>query len=374
GPVIGRGSSATVYLATTAAGDLFAVKSSELSASVFLQKEQRFLSRLNSPHVISYMGFDVDYDNNKPKYNLFMEYAAGGTISDVIKNNGGSLDESLIRSYTRQILLGLNHLHSNHLVHCDIKCENILVGENGVKIGDLGCAKLVENAFSGTPVFMAPEVARGEEQGFAADVWALGCVVIEMATGSNPWPEVNDPVSALYRIGFSGDLPAFPRWLSAEATDFLTKSLKRDAKERWTTEQLLRHPFVDNSNPDFTKVEEFTKSSPTSILDQDFWSSLEVPESSPAVIQTVKFSGESPVDRMNRLIEASTSMNPSLPNWEDDGNWILIRSNDTEEGFKMSEWIQSYLFSNFRVGKMGGFDLLVMENHVVEGGNQSVTN
>ncbi|KAM0010869.1 putative mitogen-activated protein kinase kinase kinase STE-STE11 family [Helianthus debilis subsp. tardiflorus] len=329
GPVIGRGSSATVYLATTTAtGDRFAVKSTNLSTSVSvsLQKEQHILSQLNSPNIISYKGHDITYN----MYNLHMEYAPNGTISDMIKKHGGSLDECLIRSYTHQILMGLDYLHMNNIVHCDIKCQNVLVCENGVKIGDLGCAKLVENrgnrAFSGTPVFMAPEVVRGEEQGFEADVWALGCVVIEMATGFNPWPEIDDPISGLYRIGYSGEVPELPRWLSPEGKDFLEVCLRRDARERCTVKELLRHPFVDG-------VEEFAKNSPTSVLNQDFWGCLEVPETSPETIQIVEFSGESPVERIRWLVKGSPLC---LPNWIDEEGWIMIRSDQIEESLNIS--------------------------------------
>ncbi|KVI10332.1 hypothetical protein Ccrd_011288 [Cynara cardunculus var. scolymus] len=315
GPVIGCGSSATVSLATSASGDLFAVKSTQLSTSHFLQKEQQFLSRLRSPHIIEYIGFDVDYDDNIPMYNLFMEYASGGTISD---------------------------LHSNNLVHCDIKCDNLLVTGDGVKIGDLGCAKLAaanggvtSSAFSGTPVFMAPEVARGEEQGFGADVWALGCAVIEMATGCNPWPEMENPVSGLYRIGFSGDVPLFPVWLSVEGKDFLEKCLRANGEERWTAKELLRHPFV-NSNSGFQKVEAFTKNSPTAILDQGFWDSLETSDSSPAATQFMNFSGESPVDRIRQLVEG-TGTSSCLPNWVEEDDWITVRINDIDESSRISE-------------------------------------
>ncbi|XP_071727225.1 mitogen-activated protein kinase kinase kinase 18-like [Rutidosis leptorrhynchoides] len=255
GPIIGRGSSATVSVATTPTGDIFAVKSTDLPNSTLLQKEQKFLSRLTSKHIIKYMGFDISYENNKTMYNLFMEYATSGTISDMIKKHGGSLQESLIRLYTNQILLGLDHLHGNEIVHCDIKCSNLLVCEDGIKIGDLGCGKMIEKGgilssqFSGTPVFMAPEVARGEEQGFPADVWAVGCSVIEMATGFNPWPEIKDPVAGLYRIGYSGELPEFPKWLPEDGKDFLDKCLKLDSEERWTIEQLLEHPFVSKKKP-----------------------------------------------------------------------------------------------------------------------------
>ncbi|KAF2314176.1 hypothetical protein GH714_023885 [Hevea brasiliensis] len=119
----------------------------------------------------------------------------------------------MIRLYTRDILQGLEYLHTNGLAHCDIKSKNVLVSKEGAKIADFGCAKFVEKVggamseFSGTPAFMAPEVARGEEQGFPADLWALGCTIIEMATGNIPWTEhQNDPVSALYQIGFSSEI------------------------------------------------------------------------------------------------------------------------------------------------------------------------
>ncbi|KAK1440077.1 hypothetical protein QVD17_05902 [Tagetes erecta] len=337
GPIIGRGSTATVSLATSVAGDIIAVKSTHLATSSFLQKEQQFLSKLKShPHVINYIGYEADYDNHE--YNLFMEYASCGSISDVIKKQGGFLDESLIRSYTRQILLGLDHLHSNNLVHCDVKCANMLVCEDGVKIGDLGCAKLLENegknkssVFSGTPVFMAPEVARGEKQGFEADVWAVGCVVIEMATGFNPWPDVNDPVSGLYRIGYSGDVPLFPVYFSDEGKDFLKKCLERNEEERWTVKQLLQHPFVTN----YKKIETLSKNSPISVIDQGFWDSLEEPEASSAPSRFVNASGDSPVERIRQLVETTVLC---LPDWVDeDDNWITVRNNHIDETLKMTQ-------------------------------------
>nr|GEW86140.1 mitogen-activated protein kinase kinase kinase 18-like [Tanacetum cinerariifolium] len=193
GPIIGHGSSATVSVATTTSGDVFAVKSTSTS----LQKEQNIMSQVNSKHVIKYMGYEVSYVNNTPMYNLYMEYAQNGSVSDMIKKSNGSLDENVIRLYTKDILMGLDYLH-------------------GV----------------------------GEEQGFPADVWALGCSVIEMATGSNAWPEINDPVSGLYKIGYSGELPEFPKWLSDDGKDFLEKCLRIDVNERWSVKELLEHPFV----------------------------------------------------------------------------------------------------------------------------------
>ncbi|GKA46781.1 mitogen-activated protein kinase kinase kinase 18-like protein [Tanacetum coccineum] len=347
GPVIGRGSSATVSLAKTADGELVAVKSTSLSTSLLLQKEQQFLAKLSSPHVIKYIGFDIDYDsnNNIPMYDLLLEYAPRGTISDVIKKQGGCLDECLIKSYTHQLLLGLDYLHSNSLVHCDIKCDNILVLNDCVKIGDLGCAKLVgkygENmstrfGFSGTPVYMAPEVARGEEQGFKADVWALGCAVIEMATGFNPWPDIKNPVSGLYRIGYSSEVPLFPMRLSDEAKDFLNSCLQLNAEERWSVKELLQHPFV-NLNSGLEKIKTLSRNSPSSVLDQGyFWDTLEVTESSTDMTRFVSVSGESPVDRIRQVVEMEGSFS-CLPDWADEEDWVNVRTNHLDGISKISE-------------------------------------
>ncbi|PWA59166.1 mitogen-activated protein kinase kinase kinase 15 [Artemisia annua] len=327
GPVIGHGSFATVSVATSTTGDVFAVKSTSTS----LQKEQNIMSRVSSKHVIKYMGYDVSYVNNIPMYNLYMEYAQNGSVLDMIKKNNGSLEESVIRLYTKDILMGLDYLHGMDIVHCDIKCSNVLVCEKGVKIGDLGCAKIMEEnggkryEFAGTPVFMSPEVARGEEQGFPADVWALGCSVIEMATGSHAWPEINDPVSGLYKIGYSGELPEFPKWLPEDGKDFLEKCLRIDVNERWSVKELLEHPFVCNLGSGFE-----TRNSPTSILDQGFWECLSVSDVGPTPM--VHSSGELPEERIRKLVEGSSS-SLCLPNWEDDDeeDWIAVRSNVVDE-------------------------------------------
>ncbi|XP_019183081.1 PREDICTED: mitogen-activated protein kinase kinase kinase ANP1-like [Ipomoea nil] len=330
GPIIGRGSSATVFLAAKASsGEPFAVKSAEFSDSGLLQKEKSILSQLDSPHVVKYLGFDITCEENKVVYNVFLEYVSGGTLCDLVKKLGSCLDEPMIRFFARQVLLGIDYLHSKGIAHCDVKGRNVLISEDGgaVKIADLGCAKFLGNGeaagcgFSGTPAFMAPEVARGEEQGFAADVWAFGCTVIEMATGSAPWPEMDDPVSTLYRIGYSEDaVPEFPGWLSGDAKDFLSKCLNRNAEDRWTAAELLHHPFLQypNSNPE--KVEILSRNSPTSVIDQGFWESIE-PSKSPSPIPASPI--DPPANRIGRLIGSST-----FPDWEDEEGWVNVRGMD----------------------------------------------
>ena len=329
GCTLGRGSSATVSIATShLSGDIFAVKSTELSQSKLLKREQRILSTVRSAHVIEYRGWNVTCENGKQMYNLCMEYAAGGTLKQ-----RGSLGEAAIRANTRAILQGLQYLHSNCIVHCDIKSENILITGDWLKIGDLGCARLADDfsdSVCGTPAFMAPEVARGEEQGFAADVWALGCTIIEMATGRAPWTDVSDPVSAVYRIGFSGDVPEIPGWVSEEAKDFLGKCLVRDPVKRWSVGELLGHPFVNEACVFSKEVYGSSSSSPTSVLDQRFWSS-----SIEELYPFHKKSWNSPRERIQFL--ANSNSNSGLPNWGWDENWVTVRSGSMEELEVVSE-------------------------------------
>ncbi|WVZ00826.1 hypothetical protein V8G54_026895 [Vigna mungo] len=333
GFIIGRGSSATVYTATSAhSSTVAAVKTAELSPSNLekLQREQRILSSLFSPHVVAYKGCNTTEENNTLWFNLFMEYMPFGTLSQEIRRHAGRLSEPTIVNYVRQLLQGLEYLHNKGVVHCDIKGSNILIGEDGAKIGDFGCAKLWNEspvaAIGGTPMFMAPEVARGEEQGYPADVWALGCTVVEMATGFAPWPNLEDPVTVLYRVAYSNEVPEIPSFLSEEARDFLGKCFRRNPKERWNCSQLLKHPFVGEFNSNDKEIQQSNSCSPTSILEQSFWNSVEEAEcvSDPGNVIQIKSSDESPKGRIRRLALCSGD-----PIWElNDENWITTRGSE----------------------------------------------
>lgn len=333
GHVLGSGSSATVSLARSLrSGDVFAVKSVELSRSVPLQREERILSSLTSPYVVGYRGCDTTRENDEVVYNLFMEYMPGGTLADAIRRGGGGrLEEPVIGFYARQMVQGLEYIHSRGVVHCDIKGQNILIGEDGVKIADFGCAKWSDGGderkapISGTPLFMAPEVARGEDQGYPSDVWAVGCTIIEMATGGAPWPSVGNAVAALYRIGFSEELPWIPSFLSDQARDFLSKCLRRDPEERWTAGQLLKHPFVGELNPPAKQVQESNSNSPTSILSQNFWSSLEESDTQQGCLKRANISN-CPAERIRRL-----GMFTEVENWRWDDSWVTIRGSSRQE-------------------------------------------
>ncbi|KAI4334129.1 hypothetical protein L6164_018859 [Bauhinia variegata] len=194
-------------------------------------------------------------------------------------------------------------------------------------------------------MFMAPEVARAEEQGCPCDIWALGCTVIEMATGASPWPNVVDPVSVLYRIAYSGETPEIPGFLSEQGKDFLGKCLKRNPKDRWTATQLLKHPFLEEFNSSGAKEiqESNPTSSPTSILDQGFWNCLEESESF-GNMRHASFENSS-ADRIRRLAACSGE-----PSWRCDEDWMLTRGNEAEDGIEAGSFSGSQTPSTSTTG------------------------
>ncbi|XP_064957795.1 mitogen-activated protein kinase kinase kinase 18-like [Musa acuminata AAA Group] len=336
---IGHGSTATVSLAMTyPSGHLFSVKSSELSLSALVRREQAILSSLHHPNIVSCLGFNVaaEAPHGRLFYHLFLEYAPGGSLSDCMKKHGGLLEEAVIRSYTHDILHGLAHLHAMFVAHCDVKSQNVLIWPEGrAKIADLGCARSAAGdddarwPIMGTPMFMAPEVARGEEQGAPADIWSLGCTVIEMATGRPPWPDAVDPVAALHRVGFSSEVPNRPGWLSEAGKDFLDKCLRRDPRERWTAEQLLEHPFVAKTSPADCCFLESTSNqvvvSPKSTLEQGLWDPVAEVEEGEEVARR----SDSPAERMQQLAGDGF---PAI-DWRWGDNWITVRSSEEESAY-----------------------------------------
>ncbi|MCO5569210.1 hypothetical protein L7F22_061703 [Adiantum nelumboides] len=234
---------------------LFAVKSA-LSASsqelLSLQNELHILQSLHSPFIIQCLGAEFNPSTNgklQPSVrSLFLEFMEGGNLADALKQSCS--EEMRIRRFTHSILQGLAYLHANGVVHCDIKSQNILIGSSGVKIADFGMARklgeasLMDGNLRGTPLWMAPEVALGEEPMPASDIWSLGCTVVEMLQGSPPWGHASSLAAALFKVGCSSQIPPLPASISAQAEGFLLKCLQRDSKARWTAGELLKHPFV----------------------------------------------------------------------------------------------------------------------------------
>ncbi|KAK1603540.1 hypothetical protein QYE76_071907 [Lolium multiflorum] len=323
---LGRGASgAEVFLAADhASGELFAVKSAIASGAAALRREQAIMSALRSPRVVSCIGGSAGRDGS---YQLFLELAPGGSVADEIAKDGG-LEERAVRAYAADVAAGLAYLHGAGMVHGDVKARNVVIGADGrAKLADFGCARMLatgDKIIGGTPAFMAPEVARGEEQGPAADVWALGCTVVEMATGRAPWSGMDgDALAAMHRIGYTDTVPDVPQWLSAEAKDFLAGCLTRKASDRCTAAQLLEHPFLASAAVLDRKIEDAKNKwvSPKSTLDAALWES----ES-----DNDEADDELPSHSTAERIKALACPASAVPDWDSDEGWIDVLSAPTE--------------------------------------------
>ncbi|XP_043320904.1 mitogen-activated protein kinase kinase kinase 3 isoform X1 [Cervus elaphus] len=220
--------------------------SKEVSA---LECEIQLLKNLQHERIVQYYG--CLRDRAEKTLTIFMEYMPGGSVKDQLKAYG-ALTESVTRKYTRQILEGMSYLHSNMIVHRDIKGANILRDSAGnVKLGDFGASKRLQTicmsgtgmrSVTGTPYWMSPEVISGEGYGRKADVWSLGCTVVEMLTEKPPWAEY-EAMAAIFKIATQPTNPQLPSHISEHGRDFLRRIFV-EARQRPSAEELLTHHFA----------------------------------------------------------------------------------------------------------------------------------
>lgn len=222
GNLIGRGSFGRVYHALNiATGDWIAVKQVDApvtqsdhrnqdlkAASDALYREIRLLKDLDHENIVQYLGYDSNLEEGH--IYIFLEYVPGGSISSLLSQYQ-YFDEPLVKYFTRQILSGLQYLHTRNILHRDIKAGNVLIDFSGIcKITDFGLSKnQQEGAYDpmannstmrGTVFWMAPEVLTNHYSA-KVDVWSLGCTVLEMITGEHPWMHLST-LAALYQVSF----------------------------------------------------------------------------------------------------------------------------------------------------------------------------
>merc|ERR1719313_2291470 len=269
GESIGRGTLGEVFTAMSQEdGRIFCVKEVKFSSDTdrakrgeldeALDEEMKMLKELKHENIVSYLG----HGRFDGCHYIYLEYMPGGSLLQVLKQYG-HLDESLLRVYMRQILHGLHYLHTRSpaIIHRDIKGANILVGlDCKVKLADFGCCarcKLqptdqsvsldgskVSATMTGSIPWMAPEVMNQQVYGRKADIWSLGCLLLEMATGKQPWGlNFDNPMAAMCKIAMSNETPPIPDFLSEDCQDFARKCLQRDPKVRPHCSELLEHPF-----------------------------------------------------------------------------------------------------------------------------------
>ncbi|KYK56900.1 MAP kinase kinase kinase Czk3 [Drechmeria coniospora] len=267
GHFVGGGTFGNVYSAMNLdIGQLMAVKEIRLQDPKLIpqiaekiREEMGVLEVLDHPNIVSYHGIEVHRD----RVYIFMEFCSGGSLANLLEH-GRIEDEQVIIFYALQLLEGLVYLHERGIAHRDIKPENILLNQNGIiKYVDFGAAKVIarqgrtlaadlhatkpNKSMTGTPMYMSPEVIKGENPGRAGsvDIWSLGCVILEMATGRRPWANLDNEWAIMYNIA-QGNPPQMPTsdQLGPEGVDFLKQCFCRDPKERPSAIELLQHEWV----------------------------------------------------------------------------------------------------------------------------------
>ncbi|KAI8987172.1 kinase-like domain-containing protein, partial [Pilobolus umbonatus] len=256
GDRIGQGASGSVYLATqrnTSTPTKVAVKQMILAKQSRLDlivNEIMIMKESHHGNIVNFLdSFLVDGD-----LWVVMEYMEGGALTDVIEHN--SMNERQIATVCLETAKGLDHLHSQNIIHRDIKSDNVLLNFQGqVKISDFGyCAKLTDQrnkraTMVGTPYWMAPEVVKQKEYGAKVDIWSLGIMAIEMIENEPPYLD-EEPLKALYLIATNGT-PSLkdPDKLSKELKNYLAVCLCVDVRSRATASELLGHEFLKKAGP-----------------------------------------------------------------------------------------------------------------------------
>lgn len=269
GALIGQGSFGSVFLALHAVtGELMAVKQVEVPSNsnsildkrkesmvAALKREIDLLRDLQHENIVQYLGSNSDDQH----FNIFLEYVPGGSVAAML-NSYGQLQEPLIRNFVRQILAGLSYLHGREIIHRDIKGANVLVDNKGsIKISDFGISKRVEASallqpakngghvhrpsLQGSVFWMAPEVVKQTSYTRKADIWSLGCLIVEMFTGTHPFPNCSQ-LQAIFQIGNSSAKPSTPDNASEEGQVFLKQTFEIDHEKRPSADELMLSPFL----------------------------------------------------------------------------------------------------------------------------------
>lgn len=257
GSKIGQGSYGCVYKGLEiSAGVIFAVKKAVLRENddedhKFVEKlsdELEIFRHLRHPNIVSFLGYEI----KDGELCIFMDYVPGGSMSAMLAEFG-PFDGKLLRSATSGMLEGLDYLHSRNppVVHRDIKSANVLVQKDfSIKLSDFGCSKRCELTTSFTTIgsipWMAPEVIQQQNgYGRKADIWSLGCTILELLTAETPWGKnaFDNVMFALRRIGMSEETPPVPEDAPADLQDLVRACLQRDDEARPAASELLMHSY-----------------------------------------------------------------------------------------------------------------------------------
>lgn len=250
---IGQGSYGKATLVQDHEGKFYVMKTIDMSNMDSKQRrdainEVRVLSCLKHPYIVSYR---ESFSENKTLA-IVMDFADGGDLYQRISRTrkaGQTLAERTILRWFTEVALALKYMHDKHVLHRDLKSQNLfLTSSDRLRVGDFGISKVLENtaAFArtaiGTPYYLSPEICQEKPYSFGSDVWALGCVVYEMAALRVPFDAQN--IQALVQKITRGPMPQLPSNYSQELRQLCGDLLHRDQAARPTATDIIQRRYV----------------------------------------------------------------------------------------------------------------------------------
>ncbi|XP_069721950.1 serine/threonine-protein kinase Nek4 isoform X2 [Phaenicophaeus curvirostris] len=211
------------------------------------EQEAQLLSQLKHPNIVTYR---ESWQGEDGLLYIVMGFCEGGDLYHKLKEQKGKLlPENQVVEWFVQIAMALQYLHEKHILHRDLKTQNVfLTRTNIIKVGDLGIARVLENQYDmastliGTPYYMSPELFSHKPYNYKSDVWALGCCVYEMATLKHAF-NAKDMNSLVYRI-IEGKLPPMPKDYSPQLVEIIRTMLSKKPEERPSVKSILRQPYI----------------------------------------------------------------------------------------------------------------------------------
>ncbi|XP_067424144.1 serine/threonine-protein kinase Nek4 isoform X2 [Emydura macquarii macquarii] len=211
------------------------------------EQEAQLLSWLKHPNIVTYR---ESWEGGDGLLYIVMGFCEGGDLYHKLKEQKGKLlPENQVVEWFVQIAMALQYLHEKHILHRDLKTQNVfLTRTNIIKVGDLGIARVLENQYDmastliGTPYYMSPELFSNKPYNYKSDVWALGCCVYEMATLKHAF-NAKDMNSLVYRI-IEGKLPPMPKDYSPQLAELIRTMLSKKPEERPNVKSILRQPYI----------------------------------------------------------------------------------------------------------------------------------
>ncbi|XP_055955396.1 serine/threonine-protein kinase Nek11-like isoform X1 [Patella vulgata] len=240
--------------------------------------EARLLSRLKHPNIVKY--FDSFVDTGGEYFCIITEYCEGGDL-DVkiteVKKKKSHLDESTVLNWFVQLVLAVKYLHSQRVLHRDLKARNIFLRKNKVKIGDFGISRILMSAsdyastFTGTPFYMSPEVLKHEGYNSKSDIWSVGCILYEMCALEHAF-DGQGLMAIMYKI-VEGVPPDLPKRYSKQLNDVFKGIIIKEPEKRPSATEITHIPFIAqhmSQMKDILSDEVHCKSDPGTIDARDF--------------------------------------------------------------------------------------------------------